>query len=126
MTALSYLPAVLSTKTEITKTEILPTDSYKEALRKVKKICQEHGFLNQVLKCSDLFFWKAFEHGRAIVPTIEFEKKLFSFYWTNQEETGMSEQSRIAHDLFLEIAKRHTALGIIIERRIKSIDISND
>lgn len=97
------------------------TDTYPDILEKTKEITKEFSFFDHVIECSDLVFWKAFEHGRGLIETDKFEKQLYTFFWNNQEENGLHTESKIAHFLFMELAKRSPTSA-----EIKIPQIAND
>lgn len=97
------------------------TDTYSEVLEKAKEIAKEFTFFSHVVECSDLVFWKSFEHGRKIIQTDKFEKQLYTFYWNNKEENNLHNESDIAHFLFMELAKRSPTSA-----EIKIPQIGND
>lgn len=99
----------------------MPTDTYAEALEKAREITKEFDFFSNVQQCSDLMFWKAFEHGRKEIHTDKFEKQLYTFYFHNREENGLHNESEIAHFLFMELAKRSPTSA-----EIKIPQIAND
>ncbi len=104
--------------------------SYDEALRTAKRFIGELNLLKNVNEASLLPFELHFElRGRKepkLIQVDEFVKKLFGFGWHNREETGMYDESQIAHLLFLEITKRHPTLDAVMESKKQTLQIAND
>ena len=93
--------------------EVQGIDSYEKMLEYAKEIAHKHEFFQEVERqiVSDgttLNFWKHFERGRTLVATLApdiWEKKLYNFYFINQEETFRTDESRIAHLLFTHLKR---------------------
>jgi hypothetical protein len=64
----------------------MPSDTYAEALEKAKEITKEFAFFSKVQQCSELVFWKSFEHGRKLIQTDKFEKQLYTSIFITEKK----------------------------------------